>query len=106
MMLPALTDERMTFSPDYATARERFRAAADRLGWGRRTYPIATLGPGGEDLTIDVVESSPAHSERLLVVSSGLHGVEGFFGSAIQLALMERWQHESRLPPGVRILFL
>src|SRR5262249_1020436 len=96
----------MTFSPDYATARERVRSAADRLGWGRQSFPIGVLSPKGEELTIDVLESSRGNTDRLLLVSSGLHGVEGFFGSAIQLALLERWQRESRLPPNVRVLFL
>ncbi|NIP94329.1 MAG: DUF2817 domain-containing protein [Akkermansiaceae bacterium] len=43
---------------------------------------------GGEDLTIDVGilgwESDPA-----LVLSSGVHGVEGFPGSALQLAFLD-----------------
>jgi hypothetical protein len=41
----------------------------------------------------------------VLVVSSGLHGAEGPFGSAVQLAAMERFASESP-PAGVRYLFI
>jgi hypothetical protein len=44
-------------------------------------------------------------AERVLVVSSGLHGAEGPFGSAVQLAAMDRFAG-SPPPAGVRYLFL
>jgi hypothetical protein len=71
------------FSPDYATARERFRQAASRLGWQLEAHPIGVTGPGGEELTLDVGYSPSSERDRVLVVSSGIHGVEGFFGSAV-----------------------
>jgi hypothetical protein len=42
--------------------------------------------------------------ERVLVVSSGIHGVEGFFGSAVQLALLTEWAAIE--PPAVKCVFL
>jgi hypothetical protein len=92
------------FPPDYATARERFRQAASRLGWHLEAYPIDATGPGGEQLTIDVGYSRSHAPERALVLSSGLHGVEGFFGSAVQVALLERWASVS--PPAIKCVFL
>ncbi len=92
------------FSADYATARERFRQAASRLGWTLESHPIGGVGPGGEELTVDVGCSPAGDPARILVVSSGIHGVEGFFGSAVQLALLERWA--SREPPPARCVFL
>ncbi len=65
---------------------------------------MAKTGPTGEDLTIDVASFSRDDMDRTLVVSSGVHGIEGFFGSAVQLALMERWALHG--PPSVRCLFL
>ncbi len=91
------------YSPDYPTARERFRGAAARAGWLLEARDIGVAGPDGDALTIDVATSPDADSERTLVVSSGLHGVEGFFGSAVQLALLERWQTS---PPPVRCVLL
>lgn len=47
----------------------------------------------------------PEQAQRLVIVSSGLHGSEAFFGSAVQLAwLAERGP--SKLPSGTRTLFL
>lgn len=42
------------FSPDYSTARSRFRQAAFRLGWAMVNHSIGQTGPNGEDLTIDI----------------------------------------------------
>jgi hypothetical protein len=77
------------FSPDYGTARERFRETARRVGWCLDAFPIGQTGPHGEDLTIDVSVSPATNADKALVVSSGLHGVEGSFGSAVQLTLLE-----------------
>ena len=93
------------FSPDYVAARQRFRDAADRLGWVRHAHPIDTRGPAGEELTIDVTMSSAGGPEPVLVVSSGVHGVEGFFGSAVQLAALREWERTGP-PAGVRVVFL
>lgn len=92
------------FSPDYATARERFRQAASRLGWQLEAHPIGVTGPGGEELTLDVGYSPSSERDRVLVVSSGIHGVEGFFGSAVQVALLQQWA--SRSAPSLKCVFL
>lgn len=97
-------NESAAFSPDYATARKRFRQAASRLGWDLEAHPIGATGPEGEELTVDVAISPGAGSERTLVLSSGLHGVEGFFGSAVQVGLLEQWA--SQTPPTAKCLFL
>jgi hypothetical protein len=79
----------MNVPGDYGSARDRFRAAADRLGCERHAYAVSARGPGGEELTIDVARRGDAGADRVVVVSSGLHGVEGFFGSAVQTAWLE-----------------
>jgi hypothetical protein len=92
------------FEPDYFAARDRFRRAAAGLGWRVEVHPIDAAGPRGEQLTLDVAASSSGDPARLLVVSSGLHGVEGFLGSAVQVALLEEWG--TAAPPAVDCLFL
>ncbi|MBW4615472.1 MAG: M14 family metallopeptidase [Desmonostoc vinosum HA7617-LM4] len=77
------------FSPNYATARYRFRTSAQALGCRLEAYPINQTGPDGEELTIDVAILGDPHPQKIVIVSSGLHGVEGFFGSAVQCALLE-----------------
>jgi hypothetical protein len=91
------------FPTDYLTARERFRQAAARLGCDVEAYPIAAKGPQGEQLTIDVAIAPGADPQRALVVSSGIHGVEGFLGSAIQYCLLEEWVHA---PPPIHCVLL
>lgn len=92
------------FSPDYATARHRFRQAASRAGWSLEAHPIDVAGPTGDELTIDVACSPTQDTDKTLIVSSGAHGVEGFLGSAVQLGLLEEWV--SRSAPPVRCVFL
>ncbi len=87
------------FSSDYATARGRFRAAVERLGWPLESHAI---GPVDEDLTLDVTVS-PGTGPTTVVLSSGVHGVEGAFGSAVQLAMLAAWQSA---PPAGRVVLL
>jgi hypothetical protein len=92
------------FSIDYATARDRFRQAAAQLDWQQVSIHYEVPGHRAEDLTIDAAISG-GDAERTLVVSSGLHGVEGFFGSAIQLACLKQWK-AAGVQPDVRCVFL
>jgi hypothetical protein len=78
------------FSPDYATARGRFREAAAHAGFLLLSYPLAARGPQGEELAIDVALKPAGDARRALVISSGTHGVEGYFGSAVQLAALSQ----------------
>lgn len=75
------------FSPTFTEARHRFKTAAEKARAELFSYPVEA--EESEQLTIDVaiLGSNP---EGALVISSGLHGVEGFFGSAVQLALLEK----------------
>jgi hypothetical protein len=90
------------FSPDYVTARRRFLDATAAHGWAVESHPITAKGPNGEGLFIDVAAHGPGDPARTLVVSSGVHGVEAAFGSAVQLALLDEW----KTAPPVRCLFI
>ena len=94
------------FATDYATARQRFREAAATLGLALEAHSIHQTGPDGEDLTIDVAITPGIHTEGALVISSGLHGVEGFVGSAVQLALLRAWSARRETLPAIRCVFL
>src|SRR5262245_8496682 len=76
------------FSPDYFTARERFREDAARAGARLQALPLRAKGPKGEELSIEIATFGSDNPQRVLLHSSGLHGVEGFAGSAIQLQLL------------------
>jgi Protein of unknown function (DUF2817) len=95
------------FSADYATARDRFRRAAGRLGWPLTAYETGDVGPRGEALTIDVaISAERAQTDRTLILSSGLHGVEGHFGSAVQVSALESFARDVGATSGVRCVFV
>lgn len=94
------------FPPAYAPARERFLRAAERRGGTLWSYPIGARGPHGEELSVDVAQVGPRDPESMLVVSSGLHGVEGFAGSAIQHQLLSAQLESLDLPPDTGVLLV
>jgi hypothetical protein len=98
----SLMYDKLTFSPDYRAARARFRTAAMARGFRLETHAIDS----DADLTIDVAIGGDDDPSRLVVVSSGLHGVEGFLGSAIQAAILEGDPDAWRLPPGSGLILL
>ena len=73
------------FSPDYFAARDRFRSGVLSNGGKIESIVLNATGPGGRDLTIDIGWFGPASPGHVFIHSSGIHGVEGFAGSAIQL---------------------
>src|SRR5262245_35259145 len=84
------------YSADYFSAKHRFLAASTRLGLAHHALPIHAPSPNCEPLTIDIAIAGAPKPRSALVLSSGVHGVEGLFGSAIQLAFLDqvvaKWQ--------------
>ena len=98
--LPAAFGER------YGEARDKFLDAAQQrsLRIERHVHPDAR-GADGEELSIDVALAGDAGARALLVLTSGMHGVEGFCGSGCQVALLRDPRLESALTGGVAVLF-
>lgn len=76
------------FSQTYAQSRQKFLAAAQSKGLTVDSYELAFKGAEGETLATDVVVEGPRDASRMLIVISGVHGVEGFTGSAVQTGLL------------------
>jgi hypothetical protein len=96
-----------TFSPSYAAARDRFLQAAKALGAPLSSFPVEAQGPNGEELSIEVACLGAREPARAVVVSSGLHGIEGFFGSAIQTAWLESFARSGgQLPPATAVVLI
>ena len=91
------------FSPTYEVARRRLLGAAQRRGIPATSYAHPLAGPAGEELATDVVRLGVPEAERVLVLESGLHGPEGYAGSAIQLSILEEGV---TLPEGVALLLV
>jgi hypothetical protein len=99
-------DRATCFSPDYVTAKERFLEAVRRLGYRHEAHTFAAQGPNREPLTMDVAVCGSPEAERGVVVSSGLHGVEGFFGSAVQLAWLQTRAADGSPPPHTALILV
>jgi Protein of unknown function (DUF2817) len=95
------------FSPDYFTARARWRAAASRYGGRLQSSAIDAAAPSEDErLSIDVASFGNPDAQKALVISSGLHGVEGLFGSAVQLATIDRYLATGQLPSDLAIVMI
>lgn len=94
------------FSPDYASARERFRAAATHTPAAMASYVLPDhAGPSGETLSLDVARLGAADARSALLVIAGTHGVEGLAGSGCLVGLLEDRLHEA-LPTSCCLLLL
>lgn len=76
------------FSPSYVEARAKFRAAVDvhphRVARG--SLPVL------EDFTVDWAWTGKPDAQDILIYTSGVHGIEGYAGSAAQLELLSQHQ--------------
>lgn len=80
--------DRLPLTYDECRARFRLTLAASGVAWTE--HPIRERGPHGQLLTVDVARLGAADADRALLVLSGVHGVEGFIGSALQCDLAAR----------------
>ncbi len=90
------------YSADYRTGRDRFRTASRARGFRLQTITIDERA----DLTIDVAFAGAERPDRLVIVSSGLHGVEGFLGSAVQNSLLEDPAEAWPLPDDAGLILI
>ena len=109
---PARNDEGSSgaarhFAQSYAEARDKFFGAARSCGLGVETQVHPLPGRDGEMLAMDVARDGPMNAKSVLVVSSACHGVEGFCGSGVQVALLRdaAW-HQAAHDAGVAIVYI
>ena len=94
-----------SFSADYAEARAKFSDAAAEMGGTLERIANPHRGPDGGDLSTDVAWFGPRDAERVLVMVSATHGVEGFCGSGAQVDWLRRGE-ASNLSSGVAALLI
>ena len=92
-------------SPEYATARARFRKAAAQAGAAMAHHDNPNRGPDGGDLTTDVAWIGPSDAKCVIALVAGVHGVEGFCGSAAQLDWLENGGPQN-LPEGMAAILI
>ncbi|MEZ5605696.1 MAG: M14 family metallopeptidase [Burkholderiaceae bacterium] len=95
------------FATSYAQARVKFLEAAAAAGTQIESVNHPLPGQGGEALALDVARDGAPQAERVLIVSSGCHGVEGFCGSGVQVFALHdaEWRAKARAA-GVTVLYL
>ena len=93
------------FSNSYAEARSRFVNAARDAQATLTTVIHPRVGPDGGVLSSDIAWVGPEDAAKVLVVISGTHGVEGFFGSAVQAEWLRRPEFRE-LPRDIAVLFI
>ncbi|MBY0410830.1 MAG: M14 family metallopeptidase [Burkholderiaceae bacterium] len=95
------------FSPSYARARTQFLEAAATAGLPIESHAHPLKGRDGEDLAMDIVRDGPADADKLLIVSSACHGVEGYCGSGVQVfALHDQEWRDKAHAAGVATLYI
>ena len=72
------------FPESYKEGRSDFIKALKSAKYFHEQYSIDEIGKDEEILTIDIGTRGLTNAKRAVVISSGLHGVEGFLGSAVQ----------------------
>lgn len=88
----------------YDECRARFLQAARTASVPTESHPIAARGPEGQRCSIEIARVGSASAPSMLVVMSGVHGVEGFLGSTLQSDALLRWA--ARGQPDVAVLFV
>lgn len=79
------------FPDDYFAARAAFQSRAQ--GGEQLHHVLHATGPGGEALSIDGACIGAAAPRRLVLITSGIHGVEGVAGSAVQQLWLSEFAH-------------
>ena len=91
------------FSPDYATARQKFLHAAKAAGAELEHIQHPDAGISGEDLFTDLAWLGPRDARAVLVTVSGTHGIEGYYGSGCQVGWLAEG-HAAKLPAHTAML--
>ncbi|MEH6527103.1 MAG: M14 family metallopeptidase [Sneathiella sp.] len=94
------------FSPTYAVARQKFLDACNAL-----EIPVENhlndeaKGAEGEELYMDVARIGPINASKVLIISSGTHGGEGFCGSGVQVGMLQNDMF-TKLPQDTAVLLI
>lgn len=100
-----MIDTSASFSRAYQEARSKFLETAIAAGGASESILHPERGPDGRELFTDVAAFDVDGAEKVLVLMSGTHGVEGFCGSGAQIDLLRRGEM-ARLPQGVGVLMI
>ena len=100
--------EKQVWSKNYQKSRENFNMTLKSLeskgiNISHSELNINELDPYGNNLYVDVAWIGNPEAEKLYMSTSGIHGVEGFAGSAIQLSVLNSF---NKIPDNVAFAFI
>lgn len=95
-----MTTKNEYFADSYEENRAKFRGLLMTV---KDLWPSAEIEQhpvvSEEDLTIDLIRALPSNEKkRLIIISTGLHGIEGYIGAAVQHLFVE--EYLKLLSPG------
>jgi GNAT superfamily N-acetyltransferase len=93
------------FSHTYAAARAMFLRACAEAGAEITSHRHPLAAPDGGALFLDVARIGAPQAHRVLFLTSGTHGIEGFCGSGIQTYLLRNGAAHD-LPAEVALVFV
>lgn len=91
--------------PSYRGLRERFVQSAKQAGAILSRYDHPLPGPFGEPLSTDVALLGQPNAKRVMVIISGTHGIEGYYGSDCQRRWLDMLATQ-QLPADTAILMI
>jgi hypothetical protein len=95
------------FATTYRIARRNFVGAAMAAGLHVASHVHPRVGIEGEELAMDVVIDGPLDADKMLVLSSACHGVEGYCGSGVQVAALGNAQWRAKAhAAGVAVMYI
>jgi hypothetical protein len=93
------------FSFTYSEARAKFSYACQSAGARVTNFKNPYLGLENEYLYTDIALFGDNKSSKCLFITSGVHGVEGFLGSACQIGWIAR-NYYQRIPSDVSVILV
>lgn len=94
-----------SFSSSYEQARTKFLEAVKSADGVLERIDHPERGPNRESLSTDAAWFGPREAERVLVMISGTHGVEGYCGSGAQVDWLRRGE-ATTLPSATAVLMI
>ena len=92
-------DVQRCFASEYVTARQQFLDRAERMDLDVESVPISKKGPHDEILSTDYIWFGSKDATKLILHTSGVHGVEGFPGSAAAVHILDGLRKKQLILP-------
>ena len=104
--MPEDADIHRCFATEYVTARQRLLDRAEKMDLEIETMAISKKGPHEETLSTDFLWIGPTDAKKLILHTSGVHGVEGYPGSASAMWILDGViANELSLPDDCAMVF-